>query len=130
MVQGLLFSNMVSIIIIIITIIIIIIIIRLFQSTWWISCLILAAVLALVIVWMPEFGVFYWVVGFFDVIKFIFHIRSYVIPHSFLLKCCTTIGLALTVFFNHAGDETRNIYMVHIGGIFIVDITQYIIYPS
>ena len=100
----------------------------LLQSTWWISCLFLAAVLSLIIIWMPEFGVFYWVVGFFDVIKFIFHIRSYIIPHSFPLKCCTTLALAAGLFFSHARDDNRNIYMLHFAGIFVVDVTQYIIY--
>ena len=102
----------------------------LLQSTWWVSCLFLAAVLSLIIIWMPEFGVFYWVVGFFDVIKFIFHIRGYIIPHSFLLKCCATVALAAGIFFSHARDDNRNIYLLHIAGIFVVDVTQYIIYTS
>lgn len=95
----------------------------------WYFCTLVWSLMATVAVWRPaEVVLSYFILGFFQFVKTIVFVRSFLLPKSIWLQ--TAMSILVAVWLRHVNTTESNIVIsiFHLVGMFIIDISFHIIY--
>ncbi len=96
-------------------------------SSWYLTSILWAAAASLA-VWRPaEIVIAYFILGFFQFVKYFVTVRGFILANSFMIQLLITgvVGLYVTRYANTT-ESNMIIIGIHLAGIFLLDLTLFI----
>lgn len=100
----------------------------LFGIASWYFCSAVMTILASLALWRPAEVTFtYFILGFFQFIKYIVYLRGFILANSFWMQTTVNLAIGIYLYFSSTNASESNIVIsfLHLLGVFLVDLTLY-----